>query len=544
MSSFPRSDGHARLSMTWVAARRPVRSGAALGALFGLLTLNEAFGFDRNFPDEAARQSFAQTFGTNSGLAAVIGPGHALDTLEGFVSWRMFGLMYIVGAVWGLLTATRALRGEEDAGRWELLVAGPTSRRAVTARALVGLALGWLALWAATAVFIVAAGLRSDVGFAVSASLFYATAATASAALFLGVGALVSQIWETRRQANAWGGAILAVAYLVRLWADSGAASTWVRWLSPLGWVENLRPLTGSEAVALVPIAGAVLGCVVVAVVLAGRRDVGAGVWRHSSTRNPSTALLDRPAHLVLHLERYVALTWVFALATTACIFGVTARVAATSESGVSGSLGEAVGRWGGHASGSAAWLGYEFVFVAAIAAFAAIGQISALRAEEASGHVEHLLARPFGRVDWLVSRLAFAVGLVVVAGLAAGVAGWVGVGATSSGISWWAMTQAGLNVSVAGCLVLGIGTMLFGLVPRLAVPLLYAFVLWSFLAQILGTSITDRDWVLNTSLLANLDPVPASPFNVAAVAALIAVALIGAVVGTVAFRRRDLSPV
>ncbi len=36
--------------------------------------------------------------------------------------------LMVLGAVWGLLTATRLLRGEEDAGRWELLLAGQTTR--------------------------------------------------------------------------------------------------------------------------------------------------------------------------------------------------------------------------------------------------------------------------------------------------------------------------------------------------------------------------------------------------------------------------------
>ena len=36
--------------------------------------------------------------------------------------------LMVLGAVWGLLTSTRLLRGEEDAGRWELLLAGQTTR--------------------------------------------------------------------------------------------------------------------------------------------------------------------------------------------------------------------------------------------------------------------------------------------------------------------------------------------------------------------------------------------------------------------------------
>ena len=48
----------------------------------------------------------------------------------------------ILGAVWGLLTSTRLLRGEEDSGRWDLLLCGQTTRRGATAQAIAGLGAG------------------------------------------------------------------------------------------------------------------------------------------------------------------------------------------------------------------------------------------------------------------------------------------------------------------------------------------------------------------------------------------------------------------
>ena len=173
-----------------MTAARAVRSGAVWGAVFGLLVFNEAVSYHTNFPTVASREKFAQAFGGNAGFAAVIGSARRLDTIGGFVAWRVFGLLIIVGAIWGLLTATRLLRGEEDAGRWELLLSGRTTRRRATLQAIAGLSAGFVVVWTLTAAFTLAAGSRSSVGFSTSASLFYATAATASAAMFLAVGAL------------------------------------------------------------------------------------------------------------------------------------------------------------------------------------------------------------------------------------------------------------------------------------------------------------------------------------------------------------------
>jgi ABC-2 type transport system permease protein len=524
-----------------ITAKRAARSGASWGVLFGALVLNEAFTYHTSFPTVASRAQFARTFGGNSALAAVIGPARRLDTIEGFVAWRMFGLLIIVGAIWGLLTATRLLRGEEDAGRWELLLAGRTTRRHATVQALAGLTAGFLVLWTVTAGLTVAAGSRSNVRFSASASLFYATAATATAGMFLAIGALTSQLSPTRRQANGLGAAAFGVSFLIRMVADSGTGLAWMRWASPLGWVENLRPLTGSQPLALVPVIVLVTAAAGTAVTLAGRRDLGAGVLTPTESVKTTTRLLGGPAGLVTRLERWVALAWIGGLALLALIFGVVARSAAAANVGAE-TIEEAVGRLGGQQGGAAAWIGYEFLYIAALVAFAAAGQIAAMRNEEADGHLDHLLARAVSRRRWLAGRLGFAVVLVAAAGLASGVGGWAGVATRHSDIGFAEMLQAGLNVTAPALFVLGVGTLLYGLAPRIALPVLYSLVLWSFVIQIIGSSITTNHWLLDTAVLSHLGPVPATSLDWTAIAWLAGLGVIATLAGLTAFERRDLA--
>ena len=512
------------------------------GLVFGWLVFNEARNYSGDFPTAQSRAEFASTLGSNAGLAAIIGPARHIDTVGGSVAWRMFGLMIIVGGIWGLVTATRLMRGEEDAGRWELLLSGRTARRSATVQALAGLAVGYVALWMPIAAFTVAAGQRPDVGFPVSAALFYATAATASAAMFLAIGAVTSQLGSTRRQANSLATAVFGGAYMVRMVADGGTGLAWLRWASPLGWVENLAPLTGSNPLALAPIVLVVVGAVAGAVVLAGRRDVGAGILARRSPPRTSTSLLGGPALLVTRLERWVALSWVLGLAAVAMIFGVTAVVAAQGNVAVADVQATISRLGGGHGGAVGAWIGYEFLFIAALATYAAAGQISALRAEEADGHVDNLLARPVGRAQWLAGRLAFGAAMCVLIGLATGLGAWWGIALQSGGVGLWPMLQAGLNVVVPCLFVLGLGTLLFGLVPRVAMPVLYVVVLWSVLVVILGSGVVTNHWVLDTAVLTHVGPVPASDLNWTAIGWLVGLGLLGAVGGAAAFSRRDLT--
>lgn len=89
---------------------------------------------------------------------------------------------------------------------------------------------------------------------------------------------------------------------------------------------------------------------------------------------------------------------------------------------------------------------------------------------------------------------------------------------------------------------MLGLGTLLYGLVPRLAAPILYVLVLWSFLIEIVGSSITANKWLLDTALLSHLGPVPAVGLNWTAIAWLTGLGLIAALAGAAAFGRRDLA--
>jgi ABC-2 type transport system permease protein len=523
-------------------AKRATRSAATWGLLFGVLIANEALGYHKNFPTLASRETFAHTLGSNTGLTAIIGPAQHVNTIGGFVAWRVFGLLIIVGAIWGMLAATRLLRREEDAGRWELFLAGRTTRRQATAQAITGLAAGWLTLWALTAALTAIAGSQPSVGFSVSSSLFYATATTASAAMFLAVGALTSQLAPTRRAANGLAAGFFALCYLIRMVADSGTGLEWMRWVSPLGWVENLRPLTGSQPLALVPVAVLAAAATGAAVSIAGRRDLGVGVLTRSRSAEPSTWLLGSPVLLIIWLERWVALAWIGGLGALALIFGVVARSAAAGNVAVE-AIKQQLSRLGAHPGGAVeAWIGYEFLYLAALLAFAVAGQISAARNEEAEGHLDNLLARRLSRSQWLAGRVGFGVALAVAAGFAAGVGGWIGVTAGNSQVGMSAMLQAGLNITVPALFILGVGTLLYGLVPRLAAPLLYGLILWSFLIEIIGSSITSNQWLLDTAVLSHLGPVPATSLNWTVIAWLVGLASVAALVGAAAFSRRDLT--
>ena len=313
--------------------------------------------------------------------------------------------LMILGAVWGLLTSTRLLRGEEESGRWELLLAGQTTRRGAAV-----LGLGWfgcrrLCTVGLTAVITVLSGLDSKVDIAAGPALYFALAVAASPVMFLAVGALTSQLGATRRQAASYAAAFLGIAYAVRMIADAGVGLHGLIWASPLGWVEELRPLTAPQPLALLPIVVFTAVLAVIAVHLAGSRDVGASIVPDRATGQPRLRFLSGPTGLAIRMVRPTVIGWWAAIAVSGLLYGLIAKSAGRTISG--SSVQKVFSKLGAPGTGADAVLGVCFLILAVLVAFVAAGQLAAARSEESGGRLDHLLVRPVSRTSWLGGRLA-----------------------------------------------------------------------------------------------------------------------------------------
>ena len=122
-----------------LTARKAVRSGVIWGYIFGIAIASSAISYTTIYKTQAQRDALAAAYGSNKATSALFGPAPELQTVAGFTVFKISMTLMVLGAVWGLLTSTRLLRGEEDSGRWELLLAGQTTRKGAAVQALGGL---------------------------------------------------------------------------------------------------------------------------------------------------------------------------------------------------------------------------------------------------------------------------------------------------------------------------------------------------------------------------------------------------------------------
>jgi ABC-2 type transport system permease protein len=532
--------GNPGLVVAGQVGRRAARSGALWGLVFGLFVVVQIRAYVSDYTTQAARDQLARAFGTNVGLNALLGQAHDISTVAGWASWRFLGILTILGSVWGLLNATRLIRGDEESGYYELLLAGQTTRGRAGGQAVAGLGAGLLAMFAVTALGTIVAGRTASVGFSLGQCLYFSVTLVAGAAMFLAIGVVGRHLAPPPRRAPPQARHVFGIAYAVRMAADSVPGLHGLVWLSPLGWIEESRPLTDPRPLALLPVLALLVAITAVTLHLAAGRDLNAAAWPGRDSSRAHLALLGGPAGLAVRLMRPAALGWLSAVAGFSVLLGTVAE-SSTQDLTSSRGVAQAIGRLGGQGSSIAAYLGLTFLVLALLIALVSAGQITAMRAEEADGHLENLLVRAVSRTSWFAARLGLSCLLLIAAGLLAGAGAWAGAASQHSGVRFWSLVTAGLNVVPPGLFLLGLGALVFGAWPRRTSAVVYGYLAWSFLVEFAGGVVHTSHWLLDTSVFFHMAPAPATTPDWSSAAVITGFGVLGVVLGGVLFRRRDL---
>ncbi|HUC89645.1 MAG TPA: hypothetical protein VMR45_02485 [Patescibacteria group bacterium] len=524
-------------------ARRTMLVAAFWALAFGALVAAKATGYATTYPTLAEREKLSQLFGNNIGMKALLGAPQHLEQATGFTAWYTVGVMVIVGAIWAMLLATKTFRGEEDAGRWELLLSGQTTARRAAANVLIGLGAAATTFFAVIALTLVEVGRTHSVSYSASAALFLALVVISNVILFILVGAVASQLMPTRARATSLAAGVFGICFLIRATADTTELH-WLLNLTPLGWLEKTQPLYGSHPMWLAPVAVLIVILTALTIFLAGRRDLGASTFVDSDTAKAHTRLLNTPLGIAARLMRPTAIKWILAVGFISFYFGLLAKSAAqvldvsASAQGIFSRLAHQAQITSINAFLSIAF----FMTTLLIMAFAA-SNVSDTRNEEAEGYLDNLVVRPYGRVRWLWGRLFLTILAIIVAGFTAGAVAWMGVAIQHGGMSFSSILLAGLNGAVPAILLAGIGVFCFGVWPRMTSLVTYGVVAWAFLLEMVSAGLNLNHWILDTSLLNHVVMAPLASPDWAKNLLLVAIGLAFAAVGSMAFNRRDLKP-
>jgi polyether ionophore transport system permease protein len=347
---------------------------------------------------------------------------------------------------------------------------------------------------------------------------------------------VIAQLTLHSRGVYFGGFGALLVSYVLRGVGD--ATSGWVTWLSPLGWQEKTAP-TGDQKwwVLLIPlVVGGALA--VLAVRLAGRRDLGSALIRPGSGSPRASHSLRGPVGFALWLHKQSMFGWLAGGVVLGVMMGALAQQVIDAMQG-NPAMAEALGAGSGHVVDG--FIAVVEVYLAIIAVGCVVQAIGILGNEEAAGRVETRLAGNVSRTRWLAAHATVVVsGLVVVVAVSSaafGVASAISMGESGqvTRLLW-----SGIAYLPAELIFAGLALLLYGIFPRFYAVAWGLYAAVTFIAFV-GPGLKLSHWVLDLAPTTHVGNPPLGTVPAGSLAVMAAVACALMAMGFVGFRNRNI---
>jgi ABC-2 type transport system permease protein len=517
-------------------AVRQLRRGAVVVALIcGVMSALFASQYQkiRSLLDESGLRAMAG----NPIERILLGPPAALDDPGGFTVWRTGTAVLVLASVWIMLATTRITRGEEDGGRWDLLLAGRLRTVDVVFRCLAALVGSATLIGVAVAAGLLAA--RTELAGAV----IHAAGITCVALTFATTALLAAQIMPGRSGATGLTVAALGVGLTLRMIADGSHQLAWLAWATPFGLTARAAPYADNRIVPLIVLGAFPIVLAGAALFAARHRDLGDGIVAVPDSRPPRTRLLQSIGGFALRRTARTTLGWATGIAASFLLAG--ALLASVLEYFQTNpriaELAAAAGMSG---------LGSVNVFAASLFSLLPVptGLYAAMRlatmvADEKAGRWTLLFAQPISRVRLVSAEIAVTVGGVVALHCSAAAAIWSGAKITGAPLQIADSLAGALNSLPVALLAAGAAAVGVGWLPSAAGAMGALPIVGGFLVNAIMLTFKAPGWVANLSPWAHLAAVPETPPNWAATTIFLFIGAILTALGVYGYVQRDLAP-
>ncbi|MEV4158093.1 polyketide antibiotic transporter [Nocardia salmonicida] len=521
-------------ALAWLTYRQVWRGAALVAVTVTGLCAVVAVQYQTTFAD-ALDSGALRALAENPAIRVLFGEPRALDDAGGFTVWRTGTPVLVLCGVWGLLTATRLTRGEEESGRWDLVLG---------ARVRMVDLVAWCTTVLTLAALVSAVGIGTALvttGTDPSGAVIHGLCVLGSTATFVSVGVLAAQLLGSRSAATGAACAVLGASLLLRMLADGVSALAWTAWFTPFGLAARAAPYAENRIAPLLALAGLAIAPAVAALIVAQRRDLGGAVYARPDSHAPRTRLLG--SFLAFAVRRALAPTagWAVGIAAYFALIGaLTSTIVRFLEQNPRfADLAATAGFGGlGSATGFAAAI---FALLAIPTGLYAATRIAAMAADEKARRWTPLHALPLSRYQLAGAEIAVAALGVASLLATAALAMWVGAVSTGAPLGLSDVFAGAFNLVPVVLMALGAATLALGWYPHAVGAIGAVPVVGGFLLDVVAASTDAPAWVHKISPFAHLAGVPDTGPNVLAGVALTALAGAATVLGLLGYAHRDL---
>lgn len=472
-----------------------------------------------------------------------------VETLSGYLQWRVFGALPLIFGFWSLLSAAGAGRGNEDQGLVELWLSAGLARWRYVAARFGSFVLVALAATTATALAIYLGSLPGGSGVNPLGIAEATLALLAVTVACYGLALVAAQVAPTRASAAGAAGVLLGLLFLLNSSSRAVAAMRPLVIASPFHYYDLSTPLQpgGSfDLLSTLGLFGAGVAFTILAGLLMGRRDIGSPLLavRPRSGRVeslPSTnPLLRLPILAPLYGMRYALLAWSVGCALEAVFMASIGHSMVTLVQGGGAFAGYL--RVAGHGDPYAAITGFFWYGTLEILlAVFAITQVARWTADDNEGRLELILSAPISRARVVAERAAT---LLLAGAIIVGVSclGFYAA-AHSNGVNvrWGDIVVTWLVLVPLVMAFAAIGAPLASRLPRSTVIFLTTVAFGSYLVDEVAPLLRLPDWALKISVFSFAGHPLASGVYWTGLWILVSISVAGFGLGAILMQRREV---
>jgi ABC-2 type transport system permease protein len=519
-------------AVSWLAVRQLRRGAVVVALICGGMSALVASQYQMigGLLDESGIRALAE----NPAVRILSGPPVALDDPGGFTVWRIGTPVSVLASGWIMLAATRITRGEEDGGRWDLLLAGRLRMADVVVRCLAALVGSATLIGVAVAAGLLAAGTE------LTGAVIHAAGITCVALTFATTAVLAAQVMPRRSAATGLTVAALGVGLMLRMIADGSHQLAWLAWATPFGLTARAAPYADNRIVPLIVLGAFPIVLAGAALVAARDRDLGDGIVAVPDSRPPRTRLLQSIGGFALRRAGRTTLGWATGIAASFLLVG--ALLASILE------LFQTNRRFAELAAAAGVALSVNVVAATLFSLLAvptglyAAMRLAAMVADEEAGRWTLLFAEPISRVRLVSTEIMVTVGGVVALHCSAAVAVWSGAKITGAPLQLTDSLAGALNSLPVALLAAGAAAVGVGWLPSAAGAIGALPVVGGFVVNVIRQTTHAPGWVVDLSPWTHLAAVPDAPPNWAATTIFLFIGAILTALGVYGYVRRDLA--